>query len=434
MHTVKSIGDFAIPSDGASLSWMDVMISAWNQLAIDDLCTMRHRSYDDIILMASSLNLQGASMETKVNFAIVHELVKEQYKDILNSNIRDVVYDLKIPAVSKLIEGAVGVYGKKNNNSHYGTFAKKTASDFPNDFHAYFSQPKLVEKSFIELTQSAMAELYASAKPLPAASGGYILFIDYYNPQGRFILIAMLKKRDGLRLNDKLIPEELIELDLNSLYQAARVNFDRYEQFLAADEEGRLELNYLSFLSQTSGRTAAGYFVNSLGCMVGSASSQATKNLIMESTQFFRERPDLYPHRLAMKDQVLHYLESKRISGDSVKLSEVEAIARGFFPATYEGQADDLAGEFIAHLNSEAVGVPVEFPLSKATLQKYTHVQYKSDNWQLKFDRDALGEDINSEILFIEKDRKLILNNLSDDAIAVIRAAIDEKKDERVEK
>lgn len=244
----------------------------------------------------------------------------------------------------------------------------------------------------------------------------------------------MLKKRDGLRLNDKLIPEELIELDLNSLYQAARINFERYEKFLAADEEARLELNYLSFLSQTSGRSAAGYFVNSLGCMVGSASSQATKNLILESTQFFRERPDLYQHRLAMKDQVLHYLESKRVSGDSVKLSEVEAIARNFFPATYEGQADDLASEFVAYLNSEAVGVPVEFPLSKTTLQKYTHVQYKSDNWQLKFDRDALGEDVNSEILFVEKDRKLILNNLSDDAIAVIRAAIDEKKDERAEK
>jgi len=373
-------------------------------------------------------------METKVNFAVVHELVKEQYKDILNSNIRDVAYDLNISAVSKLIEGAVGIYGKKNNNSHYGTFAKKTTSDFPSDFHAYFSQPKLLEKSFIELTQSAMGELYTSAKPLPAASGGYILFVDYNNVQGRFFLVAMLKKRDGLRLNDKLVPEELIELDLNSLYQAARINFERYERFLAANEEDRLELNYLSFLSQTSGRSAAGYFVNSLGCMVGSASSQATKNLILESTQFFRVRPDLNQHRLAVKDKILHYLEGKRISGDSVKLSEVEAIAREFFPATYEGQADDLASEFVTHLNSEAVGVPVEFPLSKATLQKYTHVSYKSDNWQLKFDRDALGEEVNSEILFVEKDRKLILNNLSDEAMLVIRTAINEKKDDEVDK
>ncbi|WPN99808.1 nucleoid-associated protein [Pseudomonas sp. MUP55] len=373
-------------------------------------------------------------MDTKVNFAVVHELVKEQYKDILDSNIRNVVFDLAVPAVSKLIEGAVGIYGKKNNNAHYGTFAKKTASEYPKDFHAYFSRPDLVEKSFMELTQSAMAELHATAKPLPAASGGYILFVDYESAQGRFFLIAMLKKRDGLRLNENLEPEELIELDLNSLYQAARINFERYGKYVAADEGERLELNYLSFLSQTSGRSAAGYFVNSLGCMVGSASSQSTKNLILESTQFFRERPDLYPHRLEMKDQVLHYLDKKRESGDSVKLTEVEAIARQFFPATYEGQADDLAGEFVAHLNSEAVGVPVEFPLSKAMLQKYTHVSFKAENWQLKFDRDALGEDVNSEVLFLEKDRKLILNNLSEEAVVVIRAAINEKKDEKVNK
>lgn len=373
-------------------------------------------------------------METKVNFAVVHELVKEQYKDILPSNIREVTFNLKVPAVSKLIEGAVGIYGKKNNNAHYGTFAKKTASDYPEDFHAYFSQPKLVAKSFIELTQSAMGELHATAKPLPGASGGYILFVDYESKNVRFLLIAMLKKRDGLRLNEKLEPEELIELDLNSLYQAARINFERYGKYIAASEEDRLELNYLSFLSQTSGRSAAGYFVSSLGCTVGSASSQATKNLILESVQFFRERPDLYPHRLVMKDKVLHYLEKKRGLGESVKLSEVEAIAREFFPATYEGQADDLASEFVAHLNSEAIGVPVEFPLSNATLQKYTHVSFKADNWQLKFDRDALGEDVSSEILFVEKDRKLILNNLSEDAIAVIRAAINEKKDDGVSK
>lgn len=371
-------------------------------------------------------------METKVNFAIVHELVKEQYKDIQNSNIRDVAFDLTVSAVSKLVEGAVNIYGKKNNNAHYGTFAKKTVSDFPKDFHAYFLRPNLEEKSFIELTQSAMGELHATAKPLPAASGGYILFVDYENTYGRFFLIAMLKKRDGLRLNERLEPEELIELDLNSLYQAARINFERYAKYQAANEDERLELNYLSFLSQTSGRSAAGYFVSSLGCMVGSASSQATKNLILESTQFFRERPDLYLHRLAMKDELLHYLERKRDSGESVKLSEVEAIARQFFPATYEGQADDLASEFVTHLNSEAVGVPVEFPLSKGTLQKYTHVSFKADNWQLKFDRDALGEDVNSEILFVEADRKLILNNLTDDAIAVIRTAIAEKKDEGI--
>jgi nucleoid-associated protein len=368
------------------------------------------------------------AMEVKVSFAVVHELKKEQHKDIQNSDIRKVVLKKDKPAVSKLITGAAAIYGKKNNAAHYGIFAKKTTSDFPKDFDAY-AKIQITEKSFLEITQSAMGELHAAAKKAPASSGGYILFVDYESPQGRFLLIAMLKKRDGLRLNENLEPEELIELDLNSLYHAARINLGKYQEHSVADDEAKQELNYLSFLSQSAARSAAGYFVTALGCAVGTASAAATQNLIIESVKFFRERPNLRDKRIAFKDEVLRYLERQKDSGESVKLSEVEAIARKFFPAELEGQADDLASEFTGHLNSEAVGVPVEFPISKVVLDKYTHVLYKADNWQLKFDRNSLGEGVDAEIRFMEQERKLIINNLSEEAIEVIRQAIADKQD-----
>ena len=295
-------------------------------------------------------------MDVKVNFAVVHELIKEQFKDIQKSDIREVVLKKDKPAVNKLIIGATSIYGKKNNATHYGIFAKKTVSDFPKDFDAY-SKIEISEKSFLEITESAMVELFAAAKKTTASSGGYILFVDYENSQGRFLLIAMLKKRDGLRLNEHLEPEELIELDLSSLYHAARINFNKYNEHAAADDEAKQELNYLSFLSQSAGRSAAGYFVTALGCAVGTASAAATKNRILESVKFFRERPNLRDKRIQFKDEVLRYLERQRDSGQSVKLSEVEAIARQFFPAEMEGEADDLASEFIGHLNSEAVGI-----------------------------------------------------------------------------
>lgn len=369
-------------------------------------------------------------MDTQVNFAVVHELIKEQHKDIQDSNIRDVVLKKDSPAVSKLVVGATSIYGKKNNAAHYGIFAKKTDSEFPKDFVSYAELP-LTEAVFLEITRSAMGELHAAAggARARASTGGYILFVDYENSQGRFFLIAMLKKRDGLRLNEKLEPEELIELDLNSLYHAARINFQKLEAHLQASDEDKQELNYLSFLSQSAGRAAAGYFVTALGCAVGTASAAATQNLIKESVKFFRERPNLHENRLAFKDDLLRYLEKQRDLGHSVKLSEVEKIARSYFPAELDGQADDLADEFTGHLNSEAIGVPVEFPIHKGVLNKYTHVLYKADNWQLKFDRNSLGESVDAEIRFIEKERRLVINNLSKEAIAVIRKAIADKAD-----
>lgn len=367
-------------------------------------------------------------MDVNVNFAVIHELKKEQHKDIQDSDIRKAVLKKDKPAVSKLIDGATLIYGKKNNAAHYGVFAKKTGSGFPKDFDAY-TKIAVSEKSFLEITKSAMEELHAAASKAPASSGGYILFVDYHNPQGRFLLIAMLKKRDGLRLDENLEPEELMELDLNSLYHAARINFDKYQEHNAADQEAAQELNYLSFLSQSAARSAAGYFVTALGCSVGTASAAATKNLIIESVKFFRDRPNLRDKRIIFKDEILRYLERQRDSGQSVKLSEVEAIARQFFPAELEAQADELANEFTGHLNSEAVGVPVEFPINKVALDKYTHIVYKADNWQVKFDRNSLGEGVDAEIRFIEQERKLIINNLSLEAIEVIRQAIADKKD-----
>lgn len=369
-------------------------------------------------------------MDTQVNFAVVHELIKEQHKEIQNSDIRDVVLKKNSPAVSKLVVGATSIYGKKNNAAHYGIFSKNTESEFPKEFGSYAKLP-LSEDFFLEITRSAMGELHAAAggARARASTGGYILFVDYENSQGRFFLIAMLKKRDGLRLNEKLEPEELIELDLNSLYHAARINFQKLEAHVQASDEERQELNYLSFLSQSAGRAAAGYFVTALGCAIGTASAAATQNLIKEGVKFFRDRPDLHKSRLAFKDDLLRYLEKQRDLGYSVKLSEVEQIARSYFPAEYEGQADDLADEFTGHLNSEAVGVPVEFPIHKGVLDKYTHVLYKADNWQLKFDRNSLGESVDAEIRFVENECKLVINNLSKEAMAVIRKAIADKAD-----
>lgn len=367
-------------------------------------------------------------MDTNINFAVVHELIKDQHKDIQEPDIRKVVLDQGKPAVCKLILGAASIYGKKNNVAHYGIFSKKTDSGFPAKFEAY-SKIAITEKSFLEITHAAMAELQVAASDAPASSGGYILFVDYETAQGRFLLVAMLKKRDGLRLNENLEPEELIELDLNSLYHAARINFGKYQEYTQANDEQRQELSYLSFLSQSAARAAAGYFVKALGCATGTASAAATKNLIQESVQFFRDRPNLHGNRLAFRDDLLRYLEKQKDIGEPVRLSEVEQIARQYFPAEVEGQADDLANELTSHLNSEAVGVPVEFPVNKSVLGKYTHVAYKADNWQIKFDRNALGEGVDAEIRFVEAEGRLVINNLSKEAVTVIRQAIADKAD-----
>jgi len=366
-----------------------------------------------------------------INKVVIHELIKEQHQLIQPSNLRPAVLDSANGIVLKLVDGITSLYGTRNNSAHYGTFRIGEGSgDFPACFHTYTESVIPDEAQFMTLTRVAMEELYRKAESSRASSGGYILFADYSSAQSRFFMIAMIKQKEGIRLSEHLEPEELIELDMNRLYQAARINFGKLSAYLAASEDDRQELSYLSFVSPNAGKTAAGYFVTALGCAPGAASARATDTLVKESTAFFRNNDILKPFRKRFKENLLAYLSGKEETGDSVKLSEVEKIARQFMPAEDEGQADKMAGALIAHLNSEKHAVPVEFPVNKTALNKHTHISYSADNWDLKFERHALGVTDAAQIYYDRENRRITIKNLPDSLIEKISEELESRPEE----
>jgi nucleoid-associated protein len=351
-------------------------------------------------------------MEITIKKVIIHELVKEQHKPFEKAVKKEVVLPPDNAVVLKLLQGVTSLYGRRNNSAHYGTFIDgKKAGSFPLAFDQYFSLKTASDKDFIQLTHDAMFELEHSAENTPAASGGYILAVDYES-DGRYFLIAMLKKKAGIQLSENLVPETVQELDLNSLHQAARINFSKFSTYKTATVEERAEINYLSFVSPSSNKSTAGYFIRALGCSKGTASAKATSAVITESSEFFKHRPELKEHRVKFKDDLTTYLEKCAERGDSATLSQIEAIARKYFPVDDHQKSDDLAEELYARLNGEKNAVPNEFPVSKLTLKKFTHIKYKTDNWDLNFDVTALGETSDAEIQYFSLDRKLVIRDL----------------------
>lgn len=348
-----------------------------------------------------------------INKVVIHELVKEQREDIKPSHIRDTVLDPNNDAVGKLVEGITSLYGRRNNSAHYGTFQTNEARGiFPDPFETYAGLNTPTNNQFLDLTNVAMRALYGKAMDQHLASGGYIIFADYSTDQHRYFLVAMIKQKDGLKLSNNLEPEELTELDLSRLYQAARINFSRLSMFLAANDRDRLDLSYLSFVSPSSGKTAAGYFVTALGCAKGTAPSRATDTLVKEACKFFKKNKDLAKHRIAFKGDLLAYLKQKEQDKVSAKLSEIEELARPYMPAEEQGQADAIADEFISHLNSEECAVPVEFPVSKRSLNKHTHIKYRTDQYEINFERGALGDDDTAQIYYDIEQNRIIISDI----------------------
>lgn len=348
-------------------------------------------------------------MSILLNKVIIHELVKEQRESIKPSVIRTRVINAKNPSIISLVEGVVELYGKKNNSAQYGVFKTgEGKGDFPSAFKKYYELPKTTDDNFREISLIGMEELFKRAESESLSSGGYILFADYISNDIRYFITAMIKQKPGYKITGELSIEDLEYIDLSRLHQASKISFDKYGEYQKSSELERQDINYLSFVSPASNKTS-GYFILAFGCQAGAPSARATQAVVTESVAYFKNNEDLKDYSTQLRSKLYDYLESKRDSQDSAKLSEIEKIARQFFPAE---NADQHAERLVEHLNSDEIGVPYEFVVNKSKLQKMTHIVYRGDDLQIIFDKDDLGKDHGAKYCFTGD--KLVINELPD--------------------
>ena len=362
-------------------------------------------------------------MTIQINNIVIHELVKEQHLPIQDSVIKDNVLDKNKALIKTLAKSVIDLFGTRNNTTNYGIFdtgAEDTS--FQDDFRNYFNLRAVSNQDFIDLTKTAMDCLYTKAEHQSGASGGYILFIDY-NTNSRFFLVAMIKKKDGINLNADLEPEEITQLDLDKLYQVARINFNRYQSYQTASDTEKLELSYLSFLSRKSSEGASGYFITALGCSSNIAPSKATDNLIKGSLSFFQSKDCLKNNIYNFRTRLLSFLNEKIRNKETAKLSEIEQIAREFIPADNVEITDDIASQLMLHLNEKCY-IPSEFPVHQSTVIKNTQIRSKTSNYDLKFEKSALGTNERDKIYYDRVHKKLILSGIPDETIAQIESEL----------
>lgn len=371
---------------------------------------------------------------SKISIAhvIVHELIKEAQKDFDHSNrynLRNSELDKSNKIVIQLVDGVVDLYGTRGNLAHHGAF-KTDASvrgPVPDLFDKYYSTQQSDSSAFVNLTQQIMKQMYEEAKSQLWSSGGYVVFTDYTSQGLRYLLVTMIKKKNGVTISENLNPEEMIHLELNYINQAARVNFNRYKDYLSADAADKNDLNYLSFISKTNGQSAAAYFIAALGCDKGLASAGATRKLPNETRKFFRQHSELSPHAEEFRNEVIKYLEKQFEAKLPASLSDIEALAYTHMSLLEEEKRSELIKAMMHHLNSEGVGIPSDFVINKASLDKLRKVIYKTSLYSFNFDKELLGDSSDARVYYDDKTGSLSFNNLPEEAKSKIRTALKEK-------
>ena len=365
-----------------------------------------------------------------VHYAVIHELIKTA--GTTNSSVKEALALLPVTAevVVKLISELDKLYGTKENTAVYGTFSRKNLTNQFAQYTDSFVDDK-IESNFFAFSQRGLSEIAREAT-LQSATGGYIVFSYYKNSNGEeFLLIAMIKNKGAIRINEKLELEDIIEIDLSKIHQAARINLDKFLKSKqpittssSEEDENALTLssNYLSFVSPRSNNEISGYFIRGMDCVNGVSPVVATNNLFRCTKAYSSSKNELQPLRSKIQDSLVEYLQNCLENKKTATLAGLEHSIRQVVSADNHNLLDN----FIEFASSEEWQIPSEFNVSPSGLKKYTRIRSKSDNWELNFNRKALGTTDNSDLYYDKETRKLTIK-CSDDLTNQISDELSER-------
>jgi len=345
-----------------------------------------------------------------VHYAVIHELIKTAGTTTAERNPAKKLLPVSSDVVVKLISELDKLYGTKENNAIYGTFSRKDATNqFPNYTESFIEDK--TESNFFAFSIRGLEEITREAGRQQSSTGGYMVFSYYSNGKMQaFLLIAMIKNKNALKINQDLELEDVIQIDLSKIHQAARINLDKFQKSKAALGDSHNEIedgtsNYLSFVSPRPNRDASGYFISGLDCKDGVRPTVATDNAFKCVKAYCNDKKELKSFRNQMNDSLVKYFEECLETEKLATLPGIEHAIRQAIPAEHHASLED----FIEHANNEKWQIPAEFNVSRDKLKKYTRIRSKTDSWELNFKRKALGVTDNSDLYFNEETGKLTI-------------------------
>ncbi|GAE48550.1 nucleoid-associated protein [Xanthomonas arboricola pv. pruni] len=200
--------------------------------------------------------------------ATIHRLAKDQYAHgdgTVDVQLRNSLLPIN-PLLARVAEQTVKLFAKRGNNT--GTFGDdEDAFRFPVRLKEYRNE----DIDFLEFSEFVVAIIENKMKFVVGATGGHAFFLHYEQGGAEYLLVALLKLRDGAGISDDLDLEPALVIDTDKLHEAARVSFARWE-------EG--EDAYLTFVKARGTEEVSAYFRDSLACVDYTSAQKNTERMI----------------------------------------------------------------------------------------------------------------------------------------------------------
>ena len=215
--------------------------------------------------------------------ATIHQLNKAAQtkgEDSVTRHLRNTPLPIN-DTLNNVSQELLGMYATRSNST--GTFGvNPTLHRFPVLLTQYYEG----HLPFFDFTTESLTLIEHEMARTLLANGGFALFLRYTQNNNDYLMVAMLKLKPGAGINEQTLDlEPTLNIDVNLLHEAARINLSQY----AAGTQP-----YLTFIR---GKARAGgvteYFRTALACENFTSAKFHTEQLILAATEFVEVREDL---------------------------------------------------------------------------------------------------------------------------------------------
>ena len=196
------------------------------------------------------------------------------------------------------------------------------------------------------------------------ASGGFVLFLRYTQNNNDYLLVAVLKLKPGAGINEQTLDlEPTLNIDVNLLHEAARINLSQY----AAGTQP-----YLTFIR---GKSRAGsvteYFRTALACENFTSAKFHTEQLIRAASDFVAAREDLATE----EDRRHELMEMRARLYDCFAQNKKEVVLQTLAAAIMPGDPDNFMDFVRDATMAERYQLSHQFQPDRKTFDRLKRIQ-----------------------------------------------------------
>lgn len=335
---------------------------------------------------------------------IVHEVQKHEgeRKAILIARPGENPVDDQAEALSSQI---TNLFNRSGMNT--GRFSNPQGSEegaqLPRLLSKYYRDNSFTD--FAEFSKECAAEYLRYLEPVEEAEGGFLWFNHYELHDTHFLLIALLKRKQGIGLGKDLSFSQVEQVEIEKLHMALRINLTAWQ----SGDEGR----YIAFRFGRAPKAESEYFTQFIGCDEPKVAAKETRKLV-DLTAAFCQVEGL-PSKQAndFKRVVSEHCQSKAEEREPLEIKAIASEVESRFSI-------EQANKFLEIAESDSFKMEKEIFVEKAALKKLTRFSGSSRALTLSFDSDLLGE----SIVFDEQTGSLTIRDLPKSLLKQLKASL----------